>query len=119
MGTIEIDKDLIPYRFDLELSNKIYTFIIKYNFISDFFTMDLSLNNEILVQSEKIVLNEQLFKDLYEDSEGNLNEDFFTEALIFKSSNKNIDKITFSNLQDEVKLFYYTREEIESGVINE
>ncbi|MCY6957900.1 phage baseplate plug family protein [Clostridium brassicae] len=119
MGTIEIDKDLIPYRFDLELSNKIYTFVIKYNFISDFFTIDLLIDDKILVQSEKIVLNEQLFKDLYEDSEGNLNEDFFTEALIFKSSNKNINEITFVNLQDEVKLFYYTREEIESGGMHE
>lgn len=119
MGVIDIDKDIIPYQFDLELSNKIYTFTINYNFISDFFTVDLSLGDKILVQGEKIILDEVLFRETSTDAEGNISEDFPSEVLVFSASDNEVDRITFDNLGEDVQFYYITREEIESGVINE
>lgn len=111
MGIIEIDKNLIPYTFDIELSGRLYTIEINYNYIFDFFTIDLYLDNKPLVKSEKLVLNEILFKDIYEDKEGNLNEKFPTEILI-PLGNNDVERITYDNFGTEVQLYYAERSEL-------
>jgi len=113
MGIIEVDKELIPYMFDIELSGRLYTIEINYNYIFDFLTIDLYLDNEPLVKSEKLVLNEILFKDICEDKEGNLNEKFPTEILI-PLGNNDIERITYDNFGAEVQLYY-----VERGELNE
>jgi len=110
MGIIEIDKNLIPYQFDIELSGRIYTMEINYNYMFDFFTIDLYLDKKPLVKSEKLIINEILFKELYEDNEGNLNEEFPTEILI-PLGNNDTDRITYDNFGIDVQLYYAERGE--------
>lgn len=112
MGTIDIDINLVPYSFEVELSNKIYTFVINYNFANDYFTVDLLFNNIPLVQGEKLVLNEILFRDIYEDKEHNVNEEFPSELLMPVSSNNDVKRISIDNLGTDVQLYYFERSEL-------
>lgn len=58
---IPIQKDMIPYRFDIILNGKTFTFDVKYNAMSDFFTVDLLRNDQYIVIGEKIVYGRTLF----------------------------------------------------------
>lgn len=111
MGVIEIDTSGVPYLFNIELSSKIYTIAINYNFIFDYFTIDLMLGNKTLVKGEKLVINEPLFREVYEDKEHNINEEFPKELLIPVSSS-DVNRITFDNLGKEVQLYYFDRSEL-------
>jgi hypothetical protein len=66
---IEIEKDNIPYNFDITLDEKTYTFDIKYNAQYDFFTVDLYLQStgEALIFGEKIVYGNSLFSTVIEE----------------------------------------------------
>lgn len=111
MGVIEIDTSQVPYAFNIELSSKIYTIAINYNYIFDYFTVDLKLGDKVLVLGEKLVINKILFREVYEDKEHNINEEFPEELLMPVSSN-NIDRITYDNLGKEVELYYFDRSEL-------
>lgn len=63
---IEINKELIPYSFDILLAAEWYTFEIHYNEIADQFTVTLSKDDEVLVFGEPIVYGVPLFTDLYQ-----------------------------------------------------
>lgn len=112
MGVIEIDKTLVPYSFNVELSGLVYTFTINYNFLFDYFTVDLALGDTILVSGEKLVLNEILFRDLVEDKDGNLNSNFPSEILFPAASDDSIERITYDNFGSEVQLYYADRSEV-------
>lgn len=58
---IEIKKDLVPYRFSIELGAELYEIEVHYNALGDFFTLDLYKDNETLVLGEKIVYGVPLF----------------------------------------------------------
>ncbi len=49
MEYIEIEKDLIPYRFDIAIDGKTYTFEVSYNAENDYFTVDLYRNDQLVV----------------------------------------------------------------------
>lgn len=59
---IDIDKESIPYEFDLELEQDVYTLDVRYNDLFDFFTIDLSKDGQMLVTGEKIVYGQPLFE---------------------------------------------------------
>jgi hypothetical protein len=61
MRIIDIRKELVPYEFDIELNSKLYTFLVKYNQECDFYTVDLRLGDEVVVEGEKIVYGSVLF----------------------------------------------------------
>lgn len=63
MMIIDINKNLIPYAFDIEL-DKVYTLTIQYNKEYDFFTVDLSLDDKMVVEGDKIVYGRALFSHL-------------------------------------------------------
>lgn len=63
INTIDIDKALIPYSFDMQLENKTYTFTVRYNSEADFFTLDVSREQEDMLLGEKIVYGKPLFQD--------------------------------------------------------
>jgi hypothetical protein len=69
MSIIEIDKENLPERFDIELGVELFTMEVDYNQTGDFFTVDLYQydNPEPLVLGEKLMLNQPLFRDI-EDS---------------------------------------------------
>lgn len=61
---IDIEKDQIPYQFDLEIAGVVYTFQIDYNAMYDYFTVDLSLAGETLAIGEKVVYGVPLFEHM-------------------------------------------------------
>ncbi|NHN29445.1 phage baseplate plug family protein [Paenibacillus agricola] len=61
---IDIDKQKIPYRFEISLSNVLYEMEVHYNPGFDFFTLDLYRNKEVLAFGEKLVYGMPLFHDI-------------------------------------------------------
>lgn len=63
---INIEKELIPYSFEIELGVELFQVGVEYNEVGDFFTLDLSKDEEVLVSNEKIVYGEPLFSEIYD-----------------------------------------------------
>lgn len=98
MKYIDINKDMIPYRFDITLADETYTFEVNYNSLKDYFTIDLYKNDEVIVLGEKLVYGKPLFlssqhKDIPK-----------VDILPLDLTNKT-ERITFENLNKEVFLF--------------
>lgn len=64
MNYIEIEKDLIPYSFEIDLANDEYEIEVHYNNRFDFFTIDLFKDGKPLVLGEKLMLDRPLFDGL-------------------------------------------------------
>ncbi len=64
MRYINIEKELIPYRFSMTFKQKMHEFEVNYNTEYDFFTLDLSIDGEIIVVGEKIVYGRPLFSSV-------------------------------------------------------
>ncbi|MBW7452436.1 phage baseplate plug protein [Paenibacillus sepulcri] len=67
MEYIDIEKDLIPYRFDITLADELFTFEVNYNADYDFFTVDLEKDGEVLAVGEKLVYGVPLFTDVWDN----------------------------------------------------
>lgn len=67
MEYIDIEKDQIPYRFDISLADEMYTFEVHYNADYDFFTVDLERNGELIAAGEKLVYGMPLFYDIQDN----------------------------------------------------
>ena len=98
MEYIEIDKNMIPYRFDITLEGETYTFQVNYNATHDFFTMDLYKNDEVIVLGEKLVYGKPLFMSAQ-------HKDIPKTIIIPYDVSENTDRITFENLNEDVLLF--------------
>jgi hypothetical protein len=61
---INIDKQKIPYRFEISLAGTLYEMEFHYNPGFDFFTVDLYKNKEPLVYGEKLLYGLPLFHDI-------------------------------------------------------
>lgn len=61
---LEINKELIPYSFDILLADDLFTMQINYNEIADLFTISLYKENE-LICNEPVIYNVPLFQDIY------------------------------------------------------
>ena len=96
MFKIEIDKESLPYKFELNIKGAIYDFIIGYNTTYDFFTVTLIKDQIILIESEKAILNQRLFNTLTEPS---------ANMGIVNISSEAID-ITFENLNLKTAFVY-------------
>ena len=114
MGIIDINKNLVPYQFDITLSGKTYTIDIKYNILFDFFTASLSLGDTVLVENEKLVLGQFLFREQGEDQDHNLNPNFPEEFLYVGTTDDSIERVSWDNLGNTVFLYYAEREEVAS-----
>lgn len=98
MEYIDIEKENIPYEFDIKLLDKTYTFTINYNSLFDFFTVDLSLNEKIIVLGEKLVYGNPLFSNAkYKDIPG-------IDIVPFDLAGKE-SIITYENLNESVFLY--------------
>lgn len=67
MDYIDIEKENIPYRFDISLADELFTFEIHYNADYDFFTAALEKDGEVLTAGEKIVYGMPLFYDVQDN----------------------------------------------------
>lgn len=95
---IDIDKDLIPYKFEMNIDGNTYEFDIKYNSTGDFFTVDLYKDKKALVLGEKIIYAKPLFLTcLYKDIP-------FTSIIPYDLSGRT-KEITFENFNKDVFLF--------------
>ena len=61
---IIVEKELIPYTFEIVLGNENFEFSIDYNETADLYTISLYKDDELIV-TEPIIYNQPLFKDVY------------------------------------------------------
>lgn len=97
MEYIEIDKDAIPYKFELTLIDETYTFYINHNYLHNFLTVDLYRNDEVIVLGEKIVYGEPLLNRLKYRDIPNI-------KIIPLDPTGVEDTVTFENINEEVFL---------------
>lgn len=110
MKYIEIEKDKIPYTFDVVLTEKTYTITLKYNTFSGDFVADLELEGKTLVKGKKCLLGEPLFEEFGFDNNSNKNPDFYDELLVFYNLTWQDETITLENLQETVFLYVMDRD---------
>ncbi|RYI25203.1 hypothetical protein EVU96_24880 [Bacillus infantis] len=95
---LPIEKEQIPYRFDIELASDLFTFEVHYNKHFDFFTLDIEKDGAALINGEKLVLNKPLFSDSV-----NVN---LPKIKIIPKDRAGIERrITFDNLSETVFLY--------------
>lgn len=98
---IRIEKDLIPYRFDMEFNNGIFTFELNYNSFADFFTMDLYREDEPIIMGEKIVHGNALFSSISEST-----DDVPDAYLIpLAVTGEAIEVITYDNFGEAIQIY--------------
>ena len=98
MRFINIDKDSIPYKFDMTLAGDTFTFYVNYNTQGDFFTIGLYKNDEAVVLGEKLVYGRQLFLSYQY-------RDIPKIPIVPIDLAGNTERITFENMNKDVFLF--------------
>ena len=88
---------MIPYSFRLEL-DRVYDFTVRYNVTYDFFTIDLAIEDEIIILGEKITYGRPLFQHI-------VHRDIPIPVIIPFQIKDKVERITYENLGDEVFLF--------------
>ena len=106
---LPIERDLIPYTFDIVLSNVTYTFGINYNSLTENLTVDLIRDGVNLVRGEKITLGIPLFEAVSHDSNGNRDSRFFNELLVPYDFSNIATNVTYNNIQNQVFIWIMTR----------
>ena len=62
---IEINKELVPYQFNILLADEWFELYINYNKTADLFTVTVYKNDE-LICTEPLILGATMFKDIYQ-----------------------------------------------------
>lgn len=96
---IPIDKEAIPYQFDIEIAGESFTFDLRYNERFDFFTVDLYKDGELVVYGEKVVYGRALFSTYPDDSK------IPKYPIVPLDEAGKEDKVTYANLGETVFLF--------------
>ena len=96
--TININKSLIPYTFDIELAGEIFTLRIDYNDTGEFFTVGLSKEKKQICAGEPIIYGTPLFRDIYVAGL------FPAVDIIPLSPSNKYNAVTFHNLSETVLL---------------
>lgn len=104
MKYIELDKNLMPYSFEIELDGNIFRMEVNYNARFDFFTLDLYYEDEALILGEKLQMNEQVFEVI--DYIDVVPENLIPADLTYLNT-----RITWDNLGEQV--FLYVGDDIE------
>lgn len=97
---INIDKNAIPYQFDIELGGELFTFDVDYNKRFDFFTFGLYKDGSPVVINEKMVYGRELFLTVasYEKRLPKF------RLLPFDESGQPVEAITWDNFNETVIL---------------
>lgn len=103
---IDIDKNEIPYAFEMELAGEIFEFEVNYNQAHDFFTLDLFKNGGALVVGEKLILNRPLFRN-------RIDIQLPKVQIIPLDRANSATRITYENLNETVFLYVNEGEENE------
>lgn len=94
---IEIEKDNIPYSFDILLGDESFELEISYNEKADLFTVTLSKEEEVLVYDEPVIYGVPLFQDCY-------NTGFPALSIVPLDESGENDAVTWGNFGETVFL---------------
>ena len=110
---IDVDVSRVPYSFSVKLTDRTYTFNIKYNELGGFFTSDLfDVNGNVLAFGEVIRFGRPLF-NVVED------ERFPIPVIIpVCITNDDISEVTPDNFGRDVKLYLYERKGEAHGILD-
>ncbi len=98
---LEIEKDLIPYKFTITIKNTILKFIIRYNPIGDYFTADIfDKDDSVIAYAQKFIMGGNLFKNIYDERLPAV------EIIPYDPSGEN-ERITFDNFGEAVKPYIF------------
>lgn len=64
---ISIDKEDIPYSFEMEFGGEMYTFTVKYNSLADWFTLDVALLDDPIVYGVPLAYGVDVFASYPDD----------------------------------------------------
>lgn len=95
---IEIDKNDLPYSYDIVLGAEEYRLTFKYNEECDLFTCTLSKDGAVLVYDEPIVYNVPLFQDVCDP------ETFPCVLIVPIDESGEENEVTFDNFGETVFL---------------
>ena len=107
--TIEINKSLIPYTFDIELGSELFTFEVNYNNVGDFFTIKVVKNGETICSGEPLVYGRRLFEDIWDSK-------FPAIDIVPFDPSGSYNAVTYANLGDGVLLVIDNEETSVVGV---
>ena len=110
---IDVDVSRVPYSFSVKLTDRTYTFNIKYNELGGFFTSDLfDVNGNVLAFGEVIRYGRPLF-NVVEDAR-------FPIPVIIPVciTNDDISEVTPDNFGRDVKLYLYERKGEAHGILD-
>ena len=62
---IELDKEMIPYKYDIDLGDMVYTLEFNYNAARDCFSVNLLCDGAMVCAGERLVYGRPLFGDCY------------------------------------------------------
>lgn len=96
--TMEINKDMIPYSFDILLADELFNLTVSHNEKHDIFTFALRKNNEIICEGEPIIYGVPLFQDIY------MARKYPAIDIIPIDDSGEQDTVTFENLNETVLL---------------
>ena len=101
---ITIDVSRVPYTFSVKLTDRTYSFTVKYNATGKFFTIDLyDVNGNVLAFGEIVRYGRPLF-NVVEDEQ-------FPIPVIIPSciTGDSISEVTWENFGKDVKLYLHER----------
>ena len=101
---ITIDVSRVPYTFSVKLTDRTYSFTVKYNATGKFFTIDLyDVNGNVLAFGEIVRYGRPLF-NVVEDEQ-------FPIPVIVPSciTGDSISEVTWENFGKDVKLYLHER----------
>ena len=97
IDTIEINKSMIPYEFNIVIGNENFTVRVDYNNTGEFFTIGLAKNGETICAGSPIIYGRKLFEDVR-------NPNFPAIDIVPIDLSKSYNKVTFDNLCEGVLL---------------
>lgn len=103
--TITINKELVPYKFNIVLGGELFEISVNYNETYGFFTVGLAKDGETICNGEKIVYGKPLFEEIF------INGEFPSVDIIPYDISGEFDSVSFDNLSETVQLIIDDQEE--------
>lgn len=103
--TIVINKELVPYTFEIVLGGELFTIGVDYNESYGFFTVSLTKDDETICNGEKIVYGKPLFQEIFECDK------FPSVEIVPIDLSGEMSEVTFDNLSETVQLIINDQEE--------
>ena len=95
---ITINKDSLPYTFDILLADELFTIDVSYNRVSDSFVLGLKKDGEVICAGEPIVYGVPLWQDVFVAGK------YPALTIIPFDESGETTAVTYDNLNNAVKL---------------